>query len=52
MENKAIRCTVKQCANHANGADYCALDHITIGTHEANPCPQQCIDCMSFCTNR
>ena len=35
--NKAIRCTVDQCANHSSGAEYCALDCITVGTHEANP---------------
>ena len=50
QENKAIRCTVKQCAHHAANADCCALDHITVGPHEANPCTQQCVDCMSFTT--
>ena len=33
--NKAIRCTVNQCASHSAGAEYCALDSITVGTHEA-----------------
>lgn len=47
-ENKAIHCTVKQCAHHAAGSDYCALDCITVGTHEANPSMEQCTDCLSF----
>ncbi|WP_283675314.1 DUF1540 domain-containing protein [Butyricicoccus sp. Marseille-Q5471] len=46
--NKAIRCTVQQCTNHCDCADYCALDCITVGTHEANPTVDQCTDCMSF----
>lgn len=51
MENKSIRCTVRQCAHHAKYNDYCALDHITVGTHEPNPCTQQCVDCLSFSTH-
>lgn len=47
-ENKAIHCTVKQCAHHSSNADYCALDSITVGTHEANPSMEQCTDCLSF----
>lgn len=46
--NTAIRCTVDQCANHCDSAEYCALDCITVGTHEANPTVDQCTDCMSF----
>ena len=46
--NKAIRCTVNQCASHSAGAEYCALDCITVGTHEANPTVDQCTDCKSF----
>ena len=46
--NKAIRCTVSQCANHCDSAEYCALDCITVGTHEANPTVDQCTDCTSF----
>lgn len=46
--NKAIRCTVAQCANHCDSAEYCALDSITVGTHEANPTVDQCTDCKSF----
>ena len=32
--NKSIHCTVEQCANHCPTASYCALDSITVGTHE------------------
>jgi hypothetical protein len=35
--NKSIECTVKQCAHHCNEANYCSLDRILVGTHEANP---------------
>ncbi len=34
--------------SHANTADYCSLDCITVGTHEANPTMDQCTDCLSF----
>ena len=29
-------------------AAVCALDSITVGTHEANPTQEQCTDCLSF----
>ena len=28
--------------------DYCSLDSITVGTHEANPTMNECTDCKSF----
>lgn len=46
--NHSISCTVKQCANHAKSSEYCALDKITVGTHESNPTVIQCTDCESF----
>ena len=46
--NKAIRCTVAQCAHHCADSNYCALDSIVVGTHEANPTKVQCTDCESF----
>lgn len=46
--NKAIKCTVGKCANHCKTEDYCALDCITVGTHEHNPTVDQCTDCKSF----
>lgn len=46
--NRAIRCNVENCANHCCCGDYCSLDNITVGTHEANPTMDQCTDCQSF----
>ena len=46
--NKCIACTVRQCEYHSDTADYCSLDSIQVGTHEANPTQDQCTDCMSF----
>ena len=47
--NKCIGCTVQQCVYHCTDADYCTLDHIQVGTHEADPSMDQCTDCKSFC---
>ena len=46
--NKCIACTVKQCAYHCDTENYCSLDRIQVGTHEANPTMDQCTDCKSF----
>lgn len=46
--NHAIKCTVKQCKYHCNSEDYCSLDCVSIGTHEADPTMDQCTDCKSF----
>ncbi len=46
--NQTIKCTVQQCVHHDCCAEYCTLDSITIGTHEANPTVDQCTDCKSF----
>ena len=46
--NKSIECTVKQCAHHCDEANYCSLERILVGTHEANPAMDQCTDCKSF----
>ena len=46
--NKSIECTVRQCANHCDSANYCSLERILVGTHEANPTVDQCTDCKSF----
>ena len=45
---ESIRCSVVQCKNHCDTKDYCALESITVGTHEANPTVCQCTDCESF----
>ena len=46
--NKSIECTVSQCAHHCESANFCSLDRILVGTHEANPTMDQCTDCKSF----
>lgn len=46
--NKSIRCSVKQCKNHSGNVDFCALDCISVGTHEPNPTVIECTDCQSF----
>ncbi len=46
--NKCIECTVKQCKFHCDKENYCSLDKIVIGTHEANPTVPDCTDCTSF----
>lgn len=46
--NNSIECTVTQCKHHCEKENYCSLNKITVGTHEANPTMCQCTDCMSF----
>ena len=46
--NMSIQCTVTNCANHCQEKQYCGLEAITVGTHEANPTMDQCTDCQSF----
>lgn len=46
--NHCIACTVQQCAHHCGDADYCSLERIQVGTHEANPTEVKCTDCESF----
>ena len=46
--NHSIHCTVTQCKNHANTDSYCALNTVSIGTHELNPSEPKCVDCNSF----
>lgn len=46
--NKSIGCTVAQCEYHCDKENYCSLDRITVGTHEANPTVVECTDCESF----
>ncbi len=46
--NRAIECTVNQCAHHCGTENYCSLSKILVGTHETNPTMDQCTDCMSF----
>ena len=46
--NKAIKCTVSNCAYHCSNEQYCGLNSIQVGTHEANPTMSECTDCQSF----
>ena len=46
--NKSIECTVTNCRNHCDSANYCSLERILVGSHEANPTMDQCTDCKSF----
>lgn len=46
--NYSIKCHVDSCKNHCQSEDYCALNSIVVGTHEANPTVCACTDCQSF----
>ena len=46
--NESIRCTVNSCKNHCSEGNYCSLNTVQIGTHEAHPTQSQCVDCESF----
>ena len=46
--NRSIKCSVTQCSHHCSGENYCSLNCVTIGTHEAKPTMVQCTDCESF----
>ena len=43
-----FHCSVQSCAHHCKNEQYCGLDTIQVGTHEANPAKDQCTDCQSF----
>ncbi len=47
-KNESIQCTIKNCENHAKNDDFCALEKISVGTHESNPTNVECTDCESF----
>ena len=47
-KNSSIRCTVQACKYNMGTENYCSLDTISIGTHEANPTVPECTDCNSF----
>lgn len=50
--NKSIACTVTACKYHSDCENYCTLNNINVGTHEANPTKSECTDCNSFeCKN-
>ncbi|SFD06754.1 DUF1540 domain-containing protein [Clostridium uliginosum] len=47
-KNPSIKCSIKPCKHHSSGEDYCTLQEIQVGTHEANPKKIECTDCESF----
>ena len=47
-KNESIACSVHNCSYHAKNEDYCTLNQIKVGTHEANPTVVECTDCQSF----
>lgn len=47
-KNASIQCTVSQCRYNLVTEDYCGLDCIHVGTHEADPTVPECVDCNSF----
>ena len=46
--NQSIQCTVTNCTHHCQDKNYCSLNSIRVGTHEANPTEIKCTDCESF----
>ena len=46
--NQSIQCTVTSCTHHCQDKNYCSLNSIRVGTHEANPTEIKCTDCESF----
>ncbi|HJA71260.1 MAG TPA: DUF1540 domain-containing protein [Candidatus Lachnoclostridium stercoravium] len=47
-KNTSIECSIRNCVHHAQAEEYCTLDRIKVGTHEANPTKKECTDCESF----
>lgn len=47
-KNPSIECTINNCEYHDRAENYCTLDKISVGTHEANPTKKECTDCESF----
>ncbi|MEG0307213.1 MAG: DUF1540 domain-containing protein [Clostridium sp.] len=47
-KNQSIKCTITNCKNHCCSDDYCTLNQIQVGTHEADPKMVECTDCKSF----
>lgn len=46
--NHCIECSVTNCKNHNKSQNYCALEAISVGTHDPEPQTQSCVDCRSF----
>ncbi len=48
MKNPSIKCSISECKHHCGTENYCSLNCISVGTHEANPTVVECTDCESF----
>jgi hypothetical protein len=46
MRNTCIHCSVTGCKYQ--NENFCTLESVQIGTHEANPKMCECVDCESF----
>ena len=42
-KNESIKCTINNCEHHCKTENYCSLNEIQVGTHEANPTMEMCI---------
>ncbi|MDU1412966.1 MAG: DUF1540 domain-containing protein [Clostridium sp.] len=47
-KNESIKCTIHNCKFNNEQENYCSLNQIKVGTHEANPKMVECTDCESF----
>ncbi|MDR0986829.1 MAG: DUF1540 domain-containing protein [Ruminococcus sp.] len=47
-KNTCIHCTVSGCKYNTQSDNFCTLEAVQIGTHEANPKVPECVDCQSF----
>ncbi|MBW6411496.1 DUF1540 domain-containing protein [Clostridium weizhouense] len=50
-KNPSIKCSIKNCRYHNQNENYCTLEQIKVGTHEAHPKKIECTDCESFVLN-
>ena len=46
--NHCIECSVTNCKHHNKTQNYCALEAISVGTHESEPKTPSCVDGRSF----
>ncbi|MFA9397034.1 MAG: DUF1540 domain-containing protein [Clostridiaceae bacterium] len=46
--NDSIGCNVGECKYHAQGENYCTLEHIQVTKHGGSADSVECTDCASF----
>lgn len=46
--NSSIKCSVNECAYHANSQNYCSLNEIQVGACKSYPTSSDCTECASF----